>query len=132
MKLRLTIALLTTLGTLTAHSARSSDNMATVTITAHRPDTIAAKNAANVLSLAEEAMNRYFVRNVLSSRISDLWVFPSNDLSSVFVQYELRDVTGQNSRRQLAVIELHGYQITRIVDLTGTPATRAASAASGG
>jgi hypothetical protein len=131
MKLRLTIALLTTIGALTAQAARS-DDLETVTVTAHRPHTDAAQNAARVLSLAEKAMNRYFVRDALSSRVSNLWIFPTNDTSSVFVQYELRDPTGPGSRRQLALIELNGQEITRIVDLAGIPATRVASTLSGG
>jgi hypothetical protein len=132
MKLRLTIALLATLGALTAHAAAASDDLETVTITAYRPQTAAAQNAARALSLAEKAMNRYFVRDALAARVSNLWIFPTNDLSSVFVQYELRDPNGQGSRRQLALVELKGEEITRIVDLVGIPATRVASAVAGG
>jgi hypothetical protein len=106
--------------------------METVTVTAHRPQTVAAKNATSTLSAAEEALNRYFQRDALASRVSNLWIYPTNDHNAVFVQYELREPSGIRSQRQLAVIELNGTQVTRIVDLAGLPTTRVASAASGG
>jgi|KBSSwiStaDraftv2_1062776.scaffolds.fasta_scaffold01799_16 hypothetical protein len=132
MKLSLPMALLATVATFTASGAPPSDNFQTITVTAHVPDTNAAQNAAKVLSLAEKAMNQYFARDVLTSRVSDLWIFPTRDLSSVFVQYELRDAKGGSSRHQLALIELHGEQIIRMVDLAGVPVARVASATSGG
>jgi hypothetical protein len=131
MKLRLTAGLLTTFAALAATSAHSSDQMETVTVTAHRPHTVAAKNATSTLSAAEEAMNRYFTRDALASRVSNLWIYPTNDQNAVFVQYELREPSGTHSQRQLAVIELNGTQIMRIVDLAAMPATRVASVAPG-
>jgi hypothetical protein len=132
MKPRLTTGLLATFAALAAACAHSSDQMETVTVTAHRPHTVAAKNATSTLSAAEEAMNRYFQRDALASRVSNLWIYPTNDHNAVFVQYELRDPNGPRSQRQLAVLELNGTQVTRIVDLPGIPATRVARAASGG
>ncbi len=132
MKLRLTAGLLTTFAALVATTAHSSDQMETVTVTAHRPQTVAAKNATSTLSAAEEAMNRYFQQDALASRVSNLWIYPTNDHNAVFVQYELREPSGTRSQRQLAVIELNGRQVTRIVDIAGIPATRVANAASGG
>jgi len=128
MKLSLTVGLLTTLGVLASHGARSSEQIQTVTITAHRPHTMAAQRATKVLAAAEEAMKRYFERDALTTRVSNLWIFPTNDQNSVFVQYELRDAKGEISRQQLALIELQGGEITRIVDLAALPATRVASA----
>jgi len=132
MKLRLTAGLLATFATLAGTAAYSSDQMETITVTAHRPHTVAAQKATNALSVAEKAMNRYFTRDALTSRVSNLWVYPTSDQNSVFVQYELRDPSGTGSQHQLAVLELNGAQVTRIVDLAGVPATRVASAASGG
>jgi hypothetical protein len=131
MKLSLPTALLATVATFTAYGAPPSDNIETITVRAHVPQTITAQNAARVLSLAEQAMNRYFARDALGPRVSDLWIFPTRDLNSVFVQYELRDTNGGSPRHQLALIELHGEQIIRMVDLAGVPATRVASATSG-
>jgi len=132
MKLRLPAGLLTTIGILAGSTAYSADQMETVTVTAHRPHTVAAQKATDELSAAEKAMNRYFKRDALASRVSNLWIYPTNDQNSVFVQYELRNPNGTGSRRQLAVLELNGAEVTRIVDLVGVPATRVASAASGG
>lgn len=132
MKPRLTVGLLTTLAVIAAQSARSADQMETVTITAHRPHTMAAQNATQVLSAAEQALNQYFTRDALTARVSNLWIYPTNDSNSVFVQYELRNTGGAGSQRQLALIELSGQQITRIVDLAGVSATRVASTAAGG
>src|SRR3569833_1084386 len=132
MKLRLPAGLLTTIGILAGSTAYSADQMETVTVTAHRPHTVAAQTATDELSAAEKAMNRYFKRDALASRVSNLWIYPTNDQNSVFVQYELRNPNGTGSRRQLAVLEQKGAEVTRIVDLVGVPATRVASAASGG
>ena len=131
MNLRMTAGLLTTFGILAGSTAYSSDQMETVTVTAHRPRTVAAQTATDELSAAEKAMNRYFKRDALVSRVSNLWIYPTNDPSSVFVQYELRDPSGTGSQRQLAVLELNGAEVTRIVDLAGVPATRVASAVAG-
>jgi hypothetical protein len=131
MKLRLTASLLTTFAAVAANSGHSSDQMETVTVTAQRPHTVAAKKATSTLSAAEEAMNRYFTQDGLASGVSNLWVYPTNDRDSVFVQYELREPSGSRSQHQLAIIELNGTQITRLVGLAGVPATRVASAASG-
>jgi len=103
MKLRLTAVLLTTFAALVATSAHSSDQMETVTVTAHRPQTVAAKNATRTLSAAEQALNRYFQQDALASRVSNLWIYPTNDHNAVFVQYELREPSGTRSQRQLAV-----------------------------
>jgi len=132
MKSRLTATVLATFAVFAAQGAHSADQMETVTITAHRPDTVAAQKATQALSAAEKAMNRYFTHDALSARVSNLWIYPTNDSSSVFVQYEIRDAGGNSSQRQLALIELRGQEITRIVDLAGIPATRVASAAAGG
>ncbi|MBS0419699.1 MAG: hypothetical protein JSR66_18460 [Proteobacteria bacterium] len=132
MKFRLTAGLLTTFATVAAPGAYSADQMQTVTITAHRPHTLAAQQATQVLSTAERALNQYFARNSVTARVSDLWIYPTNDSNSVFVQYELQDADGNRSQRQLALIELRGQQISRIVDLAGIPATRMASATAGG
>jgi hypothetical protein len=132
MKSRLTVGLLTTLAAITAQGAHSADQMETVTITAHRPHTVAAQNATQVLSDAEQALNEYFTRDASTARVSNLWIYPTNDSNSVFVQYELRNTGGDGSHLQLALIELRGQQITRIVDLAGVPATRVASTSAGG
>src|SRR3954465_5715092 len=100
MKLRLTAGLLSTFAALVATSAHSSDHMETVTITAHRPQTVAAKNATSTLSAAEAAMKRYFEQDALASRVSNLGIYPTNDQNAVFVQYELREPSGTRSQRQ--------------------------------
>ena len=123
MKSRFTVGLLTTFAAFAAQGAHSADQMETVTITAQRPHTVAAQKATDVLAAVGDAM---------TARVSNLWIYPTNDSNSVFVQYELRDAGGNGSRHQLALIELRGRQITRIVDLAGVPATRVASAAAGG
>ena len=132
MKSRFTVGLLTTFAAFAAQGAHSADQMETVTITAQRPHTVAAQKATDVLAAAEQALNQYFTRDAMTARVSNLWIYPTNDSNSVFVQYELRDAGGDGSRHQLALIELRGRQITRIVDLAGVPATRVASAAAGG
>lgn len=132
MNSRLTVGLLTTFAAFATQGVHSAEPMETVTITAQRPHTVAAEKATEVLSAAEQALNQYFTRDALTARVSNLWIYPTNDSNSVFVQYELRDTGGNGSQRQLALIELHGRQITRIVDLAGVPATRVASTAAGG
>jgi hypothetical protein len=130
MKFKLTLALLTTTGTGALSQMAVADAMETVTITAHRPDTMAARQAEKVLSTAERAIHREFARSAVTSRVSDLWIFPTNDLKSVFVQYELRDDKG-GSRRELALVELDGERVTRIVDLNGIPESLLASSDTG-
>lgn len=131
MKFKLTLALLTTFGTVGAPHAAVADSLETVTITAHRPNTVAAKNAEKVLSTVDRAIHREFARLAVDSRVSNLWVFPTNDLKSVFVQYELRDIDGHATRRELALVELDGERVTRIVDLNGVPGSLLASSTAG-
>src|SRR3569833_814212 len=124
MKLRLPAGLLTTIGILAGSTAYSADQMETVTVTAHRPLTVAAQKATDELSAAEKAMNRYFKRDALASRVSNLWIYPTNDQNTKFMQYKLRNTNGTSSRRQLAVLKHKKTEETRIVDLVGVPATR--------
>jgi hypothetical protein len=56
-------------------------------------------------------------------RLENLWILPTNDTSSVFVQYD----TGEG--RRLALVEMRGDRIARMVSYASAPPALLANAA---
>jgi hypothetical protein len=57
----------------------------------------------------------------LNTRTSNVWIFPTNS-SVVFVQFDAPAAAGAPSQRQLALVEMRGERIARIVNFSVTPA----------
>src|SRR5689334_8685559 len=53
----------------------------------------------------------------LSARTSNVWIFPTNS-SVVFVQFDAPMATQAPSQRQLALVEMRGERIARIVNFS--------------
>ena len=62
-----------------------------------------------------------------NAQISNLWIFPTNDATSVFVQYDLV-VAGMTPQQQLALVEMQGERISRMVNFAGPPSVLTANA----
>jgi hypothetical protein len=56
----------------------------------------------------------------LVSRTSNVWIFPTNS-AVVFVQFDGPAAAGAPSQRQLALVEMRGERIARIVNFSATP-----------
>lgn len=56
----------------------------------------------------------------LTSRSSNVWIFPTNS-SVVFVQFDAPSAAGAPSQRQLALVEMRGERIARIVNFSTPP-----------
>jgi hypothetical protein len=64
----------------------------------------------------------------LTSRTSDLWIFPTN-AGVVFIQYDAPSAAGEPARRRLALVEMRGDRMSRIVNFaSSTPTLMAAEA----
>jgi hypothetical protein len=62
-------------------------------------------------------------------RIANLWIFPTSDASTVFVQYDLTAGAEGPPHRQLALVELRGERIARMLNYSGAPPALLAGAA---
>ena len=56
----------------------------------------------------------------LSARTSNVWIFPTNS-SVVFVQFDAPSGANASSQRQLALVEMRGERIARIVNFSAPP-----------
>ena len=56
----------------------------------------------------------------LLSRTSYVWIFPTNS-AAVFVQFDAPPSAGAPSQRQLALVEMRGERIARIVNFSAPP-----------
>ena len=63
----------------------------------------------------------------LGARTSNLWIFPTN-ASVVFVQYDVPTSADAASQRRLALVEMRGARISRIVNFSAPPAELVAAA----
>ncbi len=54
------------------------------------------------------------------ARVSDLWIYPTNDDSSVFMQYTLT-ASGAAPGQHLALVEMRGERIARMVSFVNPP-----------
>jgi hypothetical protein len=54
------------------------------------------------------------------SRVSNLWIYPTNDDTSVFVQYTVA-LPGAAPQAQLALMEMRGERISRMVTFANPP-----------
>lgn len=51
------------------------------------------------------------------AQVTNFWLFPTNDASSVFVRYELQTDTG--TQAQLALVEMRGERIAMVRNFSG-------------
>jgi hypothetical protein len=64
----------------------------------------------------------------LASRTSDLWIYPTN-AGVVFIQYDAPAAAGAPSQRHLALVEMRGDRMSRIVNFSSSaPALMTAEA----
>jgi hypothetical protein len=61
------------------------------------------------------------------AQVSNLWIFPTSEASSVFMQYEVPGSTGTTPQTQLALVEMHGERVARIVNFGALPAALVAA-----
>jgi hypothetical protein len=61
--------------------------------------------------------------------VANLWIFPTSDANAVFVQYDLTAGAAEGPRRQLALVELRGERIARMLNYSGAPQSLLAGAA---
>ena len=72
------------------------------------------------------------------SLVGNFWIFPTNDADTVFVQYDAPSSSETSSHRQLALVEMRGDQISRMLNFAAMPPAivastlRAATAANDG
>lgn len=64
-------------------------------------------------------------------RVTNVRVFPTNDSNAVFVQYDIVKADGSStaSRDQLAMVEMRGDKVEKMVNFNAPPATLAHSSA---
>jgi hypothetical protein len=58
---------------------------------------------------------------------ANFWIFPTNDADTVFVQYDAPSDTDNTSHRQLALVEMRGDQISRMLNFAAMPPAVVAS-----
>ena len=88
----------------------------------HAPSTHRAQESAQLLRRAARAL---YGSTADASRISDLWLFPTDNSNTVFAQYRLTANERGGATEHLVVLTLQGDQIVRIRDLTDTVALTA-------
>ena len=63
------------------------------------------------------------------SHVSNLWIFPTHDSNAVFVQYDAPAGSAETlSHRQLALVEMRGDRISRMLNFAAVPSPIIASA----
>ncbi|HKS54296.1 MAG TPA: hypothetical protein VJS12_03370 [Steroidobacteraceae bacterium] len=62
-------------------------------------------------------------------QISNLWIFPTHEANVVFVQYDVLASTGTLRERQLALVEMRGDRIARMLNLASSLPAMGARAA---
>jgi hypothetical protein len=65
------------------------------------------------------------------ARVSNLWIYPTSDDTSVFVQYTVK-LPGTGPQAQLALLEMRGERIARLVTFANPPSRLGMGAASTG
>jgi cytochrome c len=99
-----------------AHDSRAlggvTTNQVRVEYALDEPGTYLSMDASSLLAAC--------AANNSGSHISNLWIFPTNDVNTVFVQYDAP--SGESgSRGQLALVELNGDRISRMVNFAALP-----------
>ena len=65
-----------------------------------------------------------------AARVSDLWIFPTNDPEAVFVRYSRSSLAG-GTEQQLALVELRGERIARMLNFSAPTSLPSAPATVG-
>src|SRR5262249_32639833 len=120
MKRPVLLVLCGALLTASAHGANTSRIPDASPLKAHVPDTVAAHRAADLIARAEHAISAYLTATeTRNQQVSNLWIFPTGDDSSVFIQYDVRGPGNSSPQRQLALLEMRGERIARMVNFSG-------------
>jgi hypothetical protein len=85
----------------------------------HAPSTHRAQESVRLLHRAARAL---YGSTKGRSRISDLWLFPTDAPNTVFAQYQLSAKERGGATEHLVVLTLQGDRIIRMRDLTDTVA----------
>jgi len=83
------------------------------------------------LSMDASSLLAACAANNAGSRVSNLWIFPTNDANTVFVQYDAQPAES-GSHGQLALIELKGERIVRMLNFAAVPQSFVAGLVHGG
>ena len=86
----------------------------------------ALEEPGTYLSMDASSLLAACAANNAGSRVSNLWIFPTNDANTVFVQYDAQS-TEAGSHGQLALVELKGDRISRMVNFAALPESFVAS-----
>lgn len=100
---------------------------------AHRLDTVTTDDAR--VEYALETPGAYLTLDATSlpadcgigmrsegSHIRRLWIYPTNDANAVFVEFEAtNDFSTAPPRRQLALVEMRGARIARLLNFSAPP-----------
>lgn len=106
-------------GFVAACVARDARALSSVTTSQVRVE-YALDEPGTYLSMDASSLLAACAANNAGSRVSNLWIFPTNDANTVFVQYDAQSPeTG--SHGQLALVELKGDRITRMLNFAALP-----------
>jgi cytochrome c len=104
-------------GFVAACTARDVRALSGVTTTQVRVE-YALDEPGTYLSMDGNSLLAACAANSSDAHVSNLWIFPTNDANTVFVQYDSGTTA---SHGQLALIELSGDRISRMVNFAAVP-----------
>jgi cytochrome c len=116
-------------GFVAACEARDAQALNNVTTSQVRVE-YALDEPGTYLSMDASSLLAACAGNGASSRVSNLWIFPTNDANTVFVQYDAQS-TETGSHGQLALVELKGDRIARMLNFAALPQSFVAGLARG-
>ncbi len=106
-------------GFVAACVARDARALGSVTTSQVRVE-YALDEPGTYLSMDASSLLAACAANNASSRVSNLWIFPTNDANTVFVQYDAQS-TESGSRGQLALVEMKGDRIAKMLNFAALP-----------
>ena len=106
-------------GFVAACAVRDARGLSDVTTSQVRVE-YALDEPGTYLSMDASSLLAACAANNAGSRVSNLWIFPTNDANTVFVQYDAQS-TETGSHGQLALVELKGDRIARMLNFAALP-----------
>ena len=106
-------------GFVAACAVRDARGLSNVTTSQVRVE-YALDEPGTYLSMDASSLLAACAANNAGSRVSNLWIFPTNDANTVFVQYDAQS-TETGSHGQLALVELKGDRIARMLNFAAVP-----------
>jgi hypothetical protein len=112
----------------TSHDARALDDMTTsdvrVEYALEEPGTYLSVDSTSLMADCATGLPGAGRK----AQLSNLWIFPTRDANAVFIQYDLPATpTGTTSQRQLALVEMRGERISRMLNFGVAPPASVAS-----